>query len=146
MRGDQGGGTRESCTASSTHGFRWACTRSAEQLFYCCRHNATAACRGPSIAYFDTTLDMRSIPSDVYPYQPDLEVAQELDSKDWFHWISYSFVLGLGRLQSSFRKCAFALFPTLISPWLTCYLLSLSLYMAARESISLHLKLGPPWQ
>ena len=84
------------------------------QFFYCRRHNVTAACRGLSIAYFDTTLDMWSIPSDVYAYQPDPEAAQKLVRKDWFHQISYSFVLGLERLQSSFRKCAFALFPLFI--------------------------------
>ena len=38
-----------------------------------------------SIAYFDTTFDVRGTPPNVYAYQPDPEVAQnELVGKDWF--------------------------------------------------------------
>ena len=38
-----------------------------------------------SITYFDTTFDARSIPPNVYAYQPDPEVAEgELVRKGWF--------------------------------------------------------------
>lgn len=127
-------------------GFAGLVSKVLTQLFYFCRHNLTAACQGPSIMYFDMSLDMQSIPSDVYTCQPDLEVAQKLVGKDWFHWISCSFIPSLRRLQSSFRKCTFAPFPLLISPWLTCYLLFLSLYVPACELISLYLKPGLPQQ
>ena len=65
------------------------------RFFYFHRHNVAAAWRGPSTVHFDTTVDMRSMPSHVYAYQPYTEVAQEESvRKDWFRRISYSFVLG----------------------------------------------------